>query len=126
MIDDPYKFDIDQAITYISNAKDGTALSPLLMRVPKKASISIDPMRVRFYEDPKYMGFDIYNLYASDIAKEAQRLKRKVDQLESDLHHTKDRLFDTEKMLAREIRIVGMYESFTSIMADDMFTKYNR
>lgn len=126
MIDDPYKFDIDQAITYISNAKDGTALSPLLMRIPQKASLSIDPLRVRFYEDPKHMRFEIYDLYASDIAKEAQRLKSKVDQLENDLHHTKDRLLDTEKMLAREIRIVGMYESFTSIMADDMFTKYNR
>ena len=126
MIDNPYKFDIDQAITYISNAKDGTQLSPLLMRVPQKASISIDPMRVQFYEDPKHMGFDIYDLYASDIAKEAKRLKRKADQLESDLHHTKDRLFDTEKILARETRIVGMYESFTGIMADEMFTKYNR
>lgn len=126
MIDDPYKFDIYQAITYISNAKDGTSLSPLLMRVPQKASMSIDPLRVQFYEDPKHMGFDIYDLYASDIAKEAQRLKRKVDQLENDLLHTKERLLDTEKILAREIRIVGMYESFTSIMADDMFTKYNR
>lgn len=123
--DELYNFNIDHAIDYVVCAKGNTQTNPILMRVPVAGSMSVNPFKIQFNEDPRHMGMEIVDLYASDIARVAKNRARQVKELQRDILNVTKKLQEAEIEILKHREIVARYEILTSIQAEDMMEKYD-
>lgn len=118
--DELYRFDINHAIDYVIRAKEGTPTNPNLMRVPVAGSMSINPFKIQFNEDPRHMGMEIVDLYASDIARTAKDRARKIKELQHDIMNVTKKLQDAEIEILKRGEIIARYEIMTNTQAEDI------